>query len=103
MSKRKVANHTHRYKKVNLSNTKDKPYYVYKCQKPACSHYLPVTLAEGTICECNKCFNPMLLTKAILTHSSGGPMTRPHCNDCVKRKKSDAVDAIAAFLEGNKV
>jgi len=42
----------------------------------------------------------MLLTKAILTHSSGGPMTRPHCNDCVKRKKSDAVDAIASFLAG---
>lgn len=97
-----VAKHVHRYKKVNLGNN-GKDYFVYKCQKPACSHYVSFALAEGKLCECNRCYEPMIITKATLTHSNGKkPMALPHCGDCVKRKKSDALDAIAAFLEGNK-
>lgn len=97
----KAANHIHRYKKVNIGS-KEKPYEVYRCMKPACSHYIPLHLAENKICECNRCFKPMILTKEILRHTGGKPMARPHCSDCVKRKKPSAVEAIAAYLEGNK-
>ena len=97
--------HLHRYKKVNLSRDKDKPYIVYKCTKPTCSHYVPLELAEGKLCECNRCNEPMIINKQVLTGSSNRPMTLPHCAGCVKRKKgTDAnVAAIAEFLSGNKI
>jgi len=99
----KPANHLHRYKKVNLSENGNKPYLVYKCLKPACSHYVPIKLAEGKLCECNRCGELMIITKSVLTHSNNKPMARPHCSDCIKRKKDKDVAAIAEFIAGNKV
>lgn len=95
------ANHLHRYRKVNLSRTKGKEYLVYQCIKPACSHYIPLQLAIGKLCECNRCGSPMLITKVQLNSSGGGPMARPHCTDCIDRKgKLDdtAISAISDFL-----
>jgi len=98
----RVANHLHRYKKVNLARDGE-DYFVYKCQKPLCSHYIPMNLAEGKLCECNKCGEAMIITRAVLTHSSKKPMTRPHCNNCIKRRKNDEVEALANFLnQGTK-
>ena len=99
----KVANHLHRYKKQNLSATAGKEYLVYKCVKPACSHYLPMNLAEGKLCECNRCGEPMIITKATLTHSGNKPMAKPHCQGCIKRKNEKDVAAIAEFIAGTKV
>lgn len=103
MATKKPANHVHKYKKVNLARDGDE-YLVYKCTKPTCSHYVPLALAEGKMCECNRCGEPMLISKTVLTGSSGRPMTLPHCSECVKRKKgtTDDVAAIAEFLAGNK-
>lgn len=98
----KAANHLHRLKKVNLSSDKANPYLVYKCVKPACSHYIPINLAEGKLAECNRCGEPMIITKAVLTHSGGKPMAKPHCPNCIKRKNEKDVAAIAAFLAGSK-
>jgi hypothetical protein len=98
----KSQNHIHRYKKVNLSREKDKEYLVYKCVKPLCSHYVPIALVEGQMCECNKCSEPMLITKKVLTHSSNKPMARPHCPNCIVRKNAKQVAALADFIAGNK-
>ena len=97
-----AANHLHRYKKVDLNRNGDNPYLVYKCTKPACSHYIPINLAEGKLCECNKCNEPMIITKKVLTHSSNKPMARPHCPNCIVRKNAKDVEAIAAFISGTK-
>lgn len=104
MASKKPENHLHKYKKVDLSSDKDKSYLVYKCTKPACSHYVPLHLAEGKICECNRCGEPMLITKHVMTGSGKKPMTLPHCGDCIKRKKGtlDDVAAISEFLAGSK-
>lgn len=104
MASKKPANHLHKYKKVDLSREKDSPYLVYKCTKPACSHYIPLHLSEGKLCECNRCAEPMIITKQVLTGSSGRPMTNPHCPNCIKRKKGTEADvaAISEFLAGNK-
>lgn len=98
------ANHLHRYKKVNLSRD-GQPYIVYKCTKPTCTHYVPIELAEGKLCECNKCGEPMLITKATLHGSSNRPLAKPHCSNCVTRKKEKEQDvaAIAEFLERAKI
>lgn len=96
------VNHLHRYKKVNLSRDKDNPFLVYQCTKPTCSHYIRMELSEGKMCECNICGEPMIITRATLTHSSGNPMAKPRCNNCVRRRKSDTVDAISEFLQGKK-
>jgi hypothetical protein len=93
------ANHLHRYKKVNLSRDKDKKYLVYKCVKPLCSHYLPIHLAEGKECECNICYNIMVITKETLTHSGGTPAARPRCDNCVRKRIKEEVTAIAEFLK----
>jgi hypothetical protein len=93
-----VANHLHRYKKVNLARKTEEEYLVYKCTKPLCSHYAPMNLVEGKLCECNICGDSMIITREVLIHSGGKPMARPRCSGCIKRKKSETVDAIAAFL-----
>jgi len=90
---KRVANHLHRYKKVNLGNGKD--FFVFRCMRPACSHYIAVKLAEGKLCECNRCHEPMVMTKEAMQ------LTRPHCANCVKRKVSKDVEAISQFLAGN--
>lgn len=105
MPKSRAANHLHRYKKVDLSRDSENPYLVYRCVKPACSHYIPLELAEGKLCECTRCAEPMLIDKRVLTGSAKKPMTHPHCSECVVRKKGTATDvaAISAFLKGNQV
>ena len=100
MGNKNVANHIHRYKKVNLSRDKENPYFVYKCTKPACSHYLPLDLAEGKMTECNVCNSPFLIAKEQLTRSGGKAMTRPRCTDCIKRKNTKEVEMMAEFLKG---
>lgn len=97
----KLADHLHRYRKVNLGGD-GKKYEVYKCSKPACSHYVPLHLAEGKLCECNRCHEPMIIGKVQLNGSSGRAMARPHCNDCVQKKGNNDAAAIAAYIAGNK-
>jgi len=101
----KAANHLHRYKKVNLSRTKGKDYFVYRCTKPGCSHYIPIHMSEGTLCECNRCGNPMVIGKIQLNGSEGGPLTKPHCSDCVVRKgklSHETITDVADFLRNKE-
>lgn len=98
----RVANHLHRYKKMDIGRNGNS-FPVYKCVKPACSHYVRVDLAEGKICECNKCGEPMLLTKAVLTHSGKKPMTKPHCSSCIKKRNAKDVEAIAGFISRTQI
>lgn len=74
-------NHLHLYRRVKLS----KNYTVLKCQEPLCTHYISLKLAEGKMCRCNRCRQPMLLTRAALD------LARPHCDLCTKSKKVDLV------------
>lgn len=97
----KIADHLHRYRKVNIG-TKEKKYEVYRCQKPACSHYVPLALAEGKLCECNRCHEPMIIGKVQLNGSSGRAMARPHCNTCVEKKVDPNVKALADYISGTQ-
>lgn len=101
MPSKTVANHLHRYKKKNIG-VNGKEFLVYVCTKPACSHYIRMDLAEGRLCECNRCGEAMIIGRETMTKSSGKPMTLPHCVDCTKRKVSKDVDTITEFLEGIK-
>ena len=99
------ANHIHRYKKFNLAAFNKPPYWVYKCTKPTCSHYILCKLAEGMICECNRCGEPMIIGKQVMYQASKSPMTLPHCGDCTKKRKPKEIKNVAAiteFLEGTK-
>ncbi len=96
----KHANHLHKYKKIDLSRKRGKEkFLVYRCQVPTCSHYIPLTLAEGRVCECNRCGGVMVITKATLTRSNGGAMALPHCDDCIQRKNAPEILEVAGFLE----
>ena len=96
----KHSNHLHKYKKVDLSRKKGKdPFLVYQCQVPTCTHYIPITLAIGKVCECNRCGGVMVITKSTLTRSNGGAMLMPHCDDCIRRKNVETIIDVASFLE----
>lgn len=99
MAKKKKPDHLHRYKRINLSKKGIDPYWVYKCVKPGCSHYIPTALSEGQICECNKCYEPMVITKVVLKGYKNNPLVRPHCPECSKTKAFKQVDIITAFLD----
>lgn len=94
----KKTYHLHRYKKKNIGAEKD--YFVYFCLKQGCTHYIPLEMAEGRECECDRCGKAMRIDRIVLTNSSGRPMTRPHCIDCIKRKKAKDATKIAEFLAG---
>lgn len=87
------ANHLHKYQRTDIGS-KDNPYLVFKCQMPACTHYIRKDLAEGKLCQCNRCNQPMILTKAAML------LAKPHCLDCTKKNNQPAVDAIAEFIAG---
>ncbi len=97
----KKPDHLHKYKKMNISRRPLDEYWVYRCMLPTCNHYVPIKLAEGKLCECNRCHELMVITKRTLVHSGGKPMLFPHCENCIERKKPADVHAIAAYLEGN--
>ncbi len=87
-------NHLHRYKRTNLSRQQGKEYLVLKCTKPLCSHYVPLTLAEGKLAECNVCGEAFILDKTAVR------LAKPHCPNCTKRKINvENVDLIAEFLK----
>lgn len=90
-------NHVHRYKRVDLSANKDKPYIVLKCSLPDCSHYVPEKMAEGRECICNFCENRFVLTKKNMMRS------KPHCG-CKTRKEVDigVIDLVRRMMEGSK-
>lgn len=85
--------HLHRYKKINIGR-KPNDYLVFRCTKPDCNHYIRVELADGKLCECNRCSSPMIMNKVAMT------LTLPHCLTCTKSKskKKDKLDAISQFL-----
>ena len=92
----RAPNHLHKYKRVNLTrDPTKKEYLVLKCMKPVCSHYVPLNLALGKLCECNRCGDAMVIDKVSIT------LALPHCTDCTKRKKvnEETVDLVAAFLK----
>lgn len=95
MPRTKNPNHVHRFKKINLARNPGKEYLVFRCTKPTCSHYIPVELAIGKLCECNRCEQIMVIDKVSIT------LTLPHCLACTKKKESnvETVTAIADFLK----
>lgn len=89
--------HLHRYKKINIGR-KPNDYLVFRCTKPNCNHYIRTSLAEGKLCECNRCGEPMILNKVAVT------LTLPHCITCTKSRKpnkKETLDAINQFLTQN--
>lgn len=100
------ANHIHRFRKVNIGNN-GKEYLVYQCSKPACSYYIAINLSLGKLSECNRCKSPMIMGKTQLYGgNAGGPMAKPHCTDCVKRKgkaNDAAITVLAEFLAEKKI
>lgn len=80
--------HHHKYIRVTLG----KNYIVFKCSLPDCPHYIRYELAEGKICICNRCNKQMLLTRESMK------LKKPHCTDCVQRKKGDTINAVRSVL-----
>lgn len=71
--------HVHSYKKVNIGAGRD--YYVFQCQDPSCSHYLPAALVLGKLSLCPRCDDPFVMGENHLAQ------TLPYCNNCKKSEE----------------
>lgn len=86
---KKFADHLHKYARKIIGN---KGYKVYKCTVPGCTHYVRMILASGRICQCNRCGEPMVMTKYAMT------LAKPHCDDCIKKKDSERVNKLGELF-----
>lgn len=90
----KLPVHIHKYKRVNISTNKDKPYIVMACQQPGCNTYYTILLIIGKLAECWKCGDPFIINKVSSTHA------KPHCNDCIVKKVKPEVADLMKLTEG---
>jgi late competence protein required for DNA uptake (superfamily II DNA/RNA helicase) len=88
----RAVNHVHRYHRTDIGSF-NKKYLVFRCVKPTCTHYIPMHLAEGKLCECNRCGETMILDRSSIQ------LAKPHCTNCVKRKKLADVSTISEYLD----
>jgi len=79
------ADHLHEYRKQKLGN---KGYLIFKCTVPGCNHYVPLNLALGRLCKCNRCGEAMVIGQYAKR------LARPHCDDCIKGKDSDDINKL---------
>ena len=84
--------HIHKLKRKNIA-IKPKKYIVYACILPGCNYYAAPNLLEGKIVLCNRCDEPMVMTKLAMT------LAMPHCLDCTKSNKQVTLGVIEEFLE----
>lgn len=76
-AKKKVHPGPHKYERVAWGA---KGTLVYKCQLPACTHYLHPEMVVGQLSICPKCRGQFLMTKAKAQRK------KPKCDHCVKKK-----------------
>ena len=75
-----MIEHLHKYKKKNLTKSKDKePYYVFACVE--CPSTIRRDLAIGKEARCFKCNQPFLITA-----KQASRMSRLRCLNCIKHK-----------------
>ena len=67
--------HIHKYHKIDIGSFR-KPYFVYACAVPECTHYIKVERAVGRTTQCVVCSKPYEITKADLRY------VRIACDDC---------------------
>lgn len=81
----------HKYIKKKIGD-KSKPYKLWKCAIPGCTHYIKYELGEGRFTICWRCGATCTLDKLTME------LTRPHCKSCTRGKKEEDVaikDSIA--------
>ena len=75
--------HIHKYHKIDIGSFK-KPYLVYACSIPDCTHYVPVDRAVGRTTQCVVCGKPHEITKADLRY------VRIACKNCKGKRVRNA-------------
>jgi hypothetical protein len=86
--------HIHQYKRRDIG-AKGKPYLVYACNLPLCSHYLHASLLENKFSLCYRCDKPFLLNKENLK------LAFPHCDTCTHERKDDDIGRVETAGEAN--
>ena len=86
-----MTNHKiHKYKKVNLAKSKAKPYIVYRCMLPNCSHYVTEKMVLGRISLCWSCNHPFVI---------GAFRAKPICFNCKDQKKGVDNSSVETILK----
>lgn len=78
-------NHPHKYLRVNIGSTKDKPYFVYKCVDN-CSHFIHESMILGREAACWQCAQPFKIVRL--------KKKKPICEDCWNRLYHNDAESI---------
>jgi hypothetical protein len=86
MAKTKTQAHKgqpHKFRRIRWKSrqNKGKPYYIFKCQIPGCTHFKSRDLVVGDESECWRCGNTFQMTYASTY------LAKPHCPSCTENKK----------------
>jgi hypothetical protein len=79
----KKQSHVHMYQRKDIGKTK--PYIIYACGLPNCTHYIQAKFAMGKLSLCNKCGGEFTLDKYVV-HAQ---RINPYCPDCRGTQKDD--------------
>ena len=99
MKKKIKKDHIHLYKRIDLvpkwKQTKlgREPYLVFICEKPGCTHRMPLDQAIGKICECRRCGEPFVIDKITVD------LAKPHCQDCIVKRNKPELDKISELIK----
>lgn len=92
--------HIHKYHKIDIGSFK-KPYPVYACAIPDCTHYVPVERAVGRTTQCVVCGKPYEITKADLRYvriackkCKGARVRNPEIKERMAQNKETATEAV---------
>lgn len=87
--------HVHKYERADIGV--NKPYIVYRCALPTCSHYLhSKELVKGKKSICWRCGEEFIID------AKSVELRRPHCQNCTKTRKVRPVEdekALDGLLE----
>jgi len=83
----KKEEHIHKYRKDVLG----KDYEIYRCVLPGCNHYISSQLIRGKFSICWRCGEPFVIK---IKHA------KPHCDDCVAKKKPIVTESFVLKILG---
>jgi hypothetical protein len=95
----KKPKHMHKYERGKLGDS----YEIYRCVLTECTHYIPLSLADGKLSLCwGNCGNAVMLDKQMINQAK---TKRPICDSCkeIKRKQREFLLSIPNEEQNAKI
>lgn len=95
--KKRTATHSgpHKFLRIRWKSRqeKGKPYFIFKCQIPGCTHFKPRDLVIGDESVCWRCGGTFQMTYASTY------LKKPHCPSCTETKGEVDIHTVTDNLD----